>query len=73
MDHVINAIMSYYEIELDELVQEWASEQYKKLSDCPSYASCKAMNNAIYELEKYYYGKRQTLTVKEVIKWRVVK
>jgi len=71
MDHVINAIKPYYEIEIQELIEEWFSKKYKKLSSCPSYASCKAINNAIYELEKYYYGERKTLTVQDEIKCRV--
>ncbi|WP_404443397.1 hypothetical protein LG307_14675 [Sutcliffiella horikoshii] len=70
MDHVINSIMKFYEIEIDYLVEEWASGEYKKLSDCPLYASCKAMNDAIFTLEKYYYGERKTDTIQEEIKWR---
>jgi hypothetical protein len=70
MDHVINSIKSYYEIEIDFLVEEWTSKKYKKLSDCPSYASCKAMNDAIVRLEKYEYGERKTMTVQDEIKWR---
>ena len=70
MDHVINAISSFYEIEIDYLAEEWISGKYKKLSDCPLYASCKAMNDSILVLEKYYYGERKTSTVSEEIKFR---
>jgi hypothetical protein len=70
MDHVINAITTFYEIEIEQLVEEWKSGEYKKLSDCPSYGSCRAMNDAIFVLEKYYYGERKSSTVKDEIKWR---
>lgn len=70
MDHVINSIMSHYEVTLDWLVEDWTSGQYKKLSDCPWYSDCKAMNEAIGVLEKAYYGEKKIMSVRDVIKWR---
>lgn len=43
---------------------------YKKLSDCPFYESCKAMNDAKAVLERYYYGKKKSCSVGDEIKWR---
>ncbi|WP_047152164.1 hypothetical protein [Aneurinibacillus tyrosinisolvens] len=69
MDHVINGIMQYLDIEIGYLREQWESGQYYKLSDCPSYKECKAMVDAIHVLEKYYYGKHVTMSVKEMVKF----
>ncbi len=68
MDHVIDGIKEYLDIELELLTEELQSGKYKKLSDCPSYGSCKAMVDAIHVLEKYYYGEAKTLPVKELVR-----
>lgn len=67
MDHVINSIWSYLDMELDELRQEWQHGNYPKLSDCPAYGACNAMVNAIHELERYYYGEVKTASVKTLV------
>jgi hypothetical protein len=73
MDHVIDKIRTYYEIEIDYLVEEWISDKYTKLSDCPSYAACKAMRDSMVVLEKYYYGEGKTITVSDEVKYRTGK
>ena len=67
MDHAIDALKMYLEAEIDDLIEEWRSDEYQKLSDCPSYASAKAMVDAIHIMEKYYYGEHKTLPVKDLV------
>lgn len=68
MDHVINSIRSYLDVDLDFLRQEWRTGKYKKISDCPSYSSCKAMVDAIHILEKEYHGEKRSMTVKQMFR-----
>lgn len=72
MDHAINALQSFYEVELDILADELKSGTYAKLSDCLSYESAKALLDAIRTLERYYYGKARSASIREEMKWRVV-
>lgn len=67
MDHLINAMKPFLEAELSTLAKEWRSRKYKKMSDCPSYSSCNAIVKAIHTLEINCYGKKQTMSVKELI------
>lgn len=67
-DHVIDSIMSFFEPEYEELLSEWKSNQFPKMSDCPSWGSCKAMNEAIHVLEKYAYGKPMTINLSSMLK-----
>jgi hypothetical protein len=71
MDHVINKINLYLEISMDQLIEEFKSNEYSKLSECPSYHECKAMVDSIHVLEKYYYGEAKTQTVKKQMEWRL--
>ncbi|NMD69596.1 hypothetical protein HHO41_04785 [Bacillus sp. DNRA2] len=70
MDHVIGAIQTYYEIELDDVADELRSGKYGKLSDCPSYRSAKAMLEAIRVLERAYYGEGRTVNIREEMRYR---
>lgn len=55
MDHAINSLNTFFEIELDHLYDEWKTGEYKKLSDCPSYGHASAYRQAINVLKKFYY------------------
>jgi hypothetical protein len=70
MDHVIDKIRTYYEIELDYLAEELASKKYSKLSECPSYPACKAMLESMHVLERYYYGESKTISIRDEMRWR---
>lgn len=70
MDHAINSLQPYYEVELDMLAEELASKKFAKLSDCPSYHSAKALLDAIHCLERYYYGKLKAMSIRDEMKWR---
>lgn len=67
MDHVINAIQSYLDIEIEDVHNEWVSGEYKKLSDCPSYEAAKALVEAIRKIERYYYGEQKTRSVRDQV------
>lgn len=67
MDHVINAIKGHLDPWMDWLRDEWHSGKYKKLTDCPSYSPCKAMVDAIHILEINEYGKKRTMTVRQMM------
>lgn len=69
MDHAINALRPYVEVELDEVKREWKSGEYRKISECPSYEAAKALIEAIHRLERYYHGKAQTVSIREHLKW----
>lgn len=68
MDHVIDAIMVHLEPEYQKLLNEWQSKEYKKMSDCPSWGSCKAMINAIHILERYYYNESKTISLSSMLR-----
>ncbi len=70
MDFAINHIWEYSEYARNELVQEWSSCKYKRLSDCPSYAEVQAYCRAYNALIDYYYApeQRHHQTPKSVIK-----
>jgi len=70
MDHAINALTPFYDVELDILAEELASKKYAKLSECPSYKSAKALRDAIQVLKRSYYGKAETITIKDEMQWR---
>lgn len=36
-DHAINSLRVWFDIEYNELKKEWKSNEYEKLSDCPSF------------------------------------
>jgi hypothetical protein len=55
MDHAIDGLRVYYDVALEELVQDWKSDNYQKLSDCPSYREAKAYREAINVLVNACY------------------
>lgn len=55
MDHTIDGLRVFYEISYGELVQEWKSKKYKKLSECPSYKETNAYREAMNVLVKACY------------------
>jgi predicted DNA-binding protein len=69
MDHAINSLKEFLEAERDDVVEQWRSGEYKKLSDCPSYYAAKAIVDAIHVMEKYYYGEKKTMTIRDWIMW----
>lgn len=73
MDHAINSLQDFMDVEIEEVFGEWESGKYKKLSDCPSYPAAKALVEARHTLELYYYGQRKTASVREQLKWRGAK
>lgn len=56
MDHAINSLRTYFELSMEELHKEWESDQYRKLSACPTYKECSAYSEAINVLKKHLYG-----------------
>lgn len=57
--------MPFYEAEMDNVVKEFNSGKYKKLSECPSYPYAKVLVEAIHKLELFQYGARRTMGVKD--------
>lgn len=70
MDHAINSLRPYYEVELDLLAEELQSGKYAKLSDCPSYKSARALLDAIHVLQRYMHGKSTSMSIRDEMKWR---
>ncbi len=52
MDHVIDFIIEYMQMDKEEFIDEWRSGKYKKLSDCPTYSYVKAYCDAITILNR---------------------
>lgn len=57
MDHVMDHIRNYMQSDVYELRSEYESEQYNKLSDCPSYYVVKVYCEAHNILVRAYYHK----------------
>lgn len=53
-DHAIDNLRVWFDLEYNELVIEWKTGEYKKISECPSFKStsayCEAMNVLIKAL-----------------------
>lgn len=72
MDHAIEYLKEYMDMDENEFIREWKSGEYQKISDCPSYAEVKAYCDAINILVAYYYGKEKkhyTITPRELIEY----
>ena len=54
MDHAIEPLTEYAEIEARDLKQEYASGEYGSVEECPSYEKIKAYADAINILLEYY-------------------
>lgn len=52
IDHVIDFILNYMEMEKADFVSEWRSGKYKKISDCPTYPYIKTYCDAITVLNR---------------------
>ena len=55
MDHAINYLREYMSMDESLFVDEWNTNQYKSIKDCPSYETVKAYCDAINTLAKAYY------------------
>lgn len=53
MDHVLNGMQPYYEVTLDQFMEEHRSGKYKKFSDNPYYDEIKALIDSMNVLRKY--------------------
>ncbi len=54
MDHAIESLQSFIDAVFDyDFLPEWKSGDYKKYSDCPSYAELKALVDASNIMRKY--------------------
>jgi hypothetical protein len=54
-DHAIDSLRVWFDLEYTELVEEWKSGQYAKLSECPSFKSATAFREAMNVLIKACY------------------
>ncbi|EOR25316.1 hypothetical protein A500_10580 [Clostridium sartagoforme AAU1] len=53
MDHAINSLQPFYEVTLDQFIEEHRSDKYKKFSENPYYTEVKALIDAMNILRKY--------------------
>lgn len=51
-DHAINSLRPYFDVAYEELKKEWESNQYERLSQCPSFKAVAAYQEAINVLHK---------------------
>ncbi|MCM3405485.1 hypothetical protein [Cytobacillus oceanisediminis] len=51
-DHAINSLKTWFDIAYQDLKKEWVSDQYEKLSDCPSFKLASTYHEAITVLYK---------------------
>lgn len=71
-DHAIDSLRTWFDSEYEELKKEWKSNQYEKLSNCPSYESAKAYREAMNVLIKacylpQYVNEHKIKTLKQMI------
>lgn len=55
VDHAIDSLKYWFDMEVEELKKEWNSKKYKKLSDCPSYKGAAAYRKALNVLVEGCY------------------
>lgn len=67
MDHAINSLEPFYEVTLDQFVEEHRSGKYKKLSENPFYEELKALIDAMNILRKYLGW--ETIKLKDAVKF----
>jgi hypothetical protein len=67
MDHAIDALRPYLEVEIDCMRSEWKSGSHAKFSDCPSYSAVKTLIDAMNVLRKYLGW--DNLKLKELIEF----
>lgn len=67
MDHAINSLEPFYEVTLDQFVEEHRSGKYKKLSENPFYEELKALVDAMNILRKYLGW--ETIKLKDTVKF----
>ena len=69
MDHVIDFIIEYMQMDEEDFINEWRTGKYKKLSDCPTYPYVKAYCDAITILNRLdgrYSGITPTSFIAEI-------
>ncbi len=69
MDHVYNAIASYYDVYFNHFMEYQREGKYKKLSDNPMYEEVKAIIDAMNILRKYLGW--ETIKLSGEVKWRL--
>ena len=53
MDHVINALEPFYEVNLEIVTKEYESGKYEEIKDCPTFKELKAITDAMNSLRRY--------------------
>lgn len=51
-DHAINSLKTWFDIEYDHLKKEWKSNNYSRLSECPSFKAAHTYREALNVLIK---------------------
>jgi hypothetical protein len=69
MDHVLEGMMTHYEVYLDLFIEEQKRGDYKKLSENPYYKELKAIIGAINVLRKFLGW--ELLKISEEVNWRL--
>lgn len=70
MEHAVERLMAYLDIERTKLINEWSSGEYKKLSCCPSYEAVKAYCDAINILNKHWMCDYEPISPRSLVKER---
>lgn len=69
MNHVIDFIIDYMQMDKEDFIKEWQTGKYKKLSGCPTYPYVKVYCDAITVLnwlDGRYTGITHTSFVTEI-------
>ncbi|ALC81558.1 hypothetical protein [Bacillus gobiensis] len=67
MDAVISALIPFYEAYLTEVAKEFQTGEYEAYHKCPSYSGAKAIQQAIWLLEIYYWGETKTISIERAV------
>lgn len=53
MDHAINALQTYYEVTLEQFIEEHKSNNHESIVDNPYYLELKALSESLNILRQY--------------------
>jgi hypothetical protein len=53
MDHAVDALQPFYEVNLRLVAEEYESKKYKSIEDCPTFKELKAITEAMNSLHRY--------------------
>lgn len=67
MEILIEVMQQFLKPIKDDFIEEWASGDYRSISECPSYLEVQLIAEAINHITKGYFGEMWELTPDEIV------